>query len=214
MSKPFAFPLLEHPEELARLGNWSAEVYRDLLAYQQGRLAEPELRRKYCHTVAIMQLDMTGMTETAMRGGPLLSFVRVLDAQKVCVPALLANGAVHVRAFADDLTATFAEPSAALDAALEIHRRMEALNAAQTEPARRVSCCIGLGYGEVLAIGPDRAMGDEMNRASKLGEDTAKAGETLITEAFYDRVRDRAGVRFERRTNDELPFAFFSVARG
>jgi len=213
MAATFAFPLLEQAEELARLGNWSAEVYRDLMAYQQGRIAGSELRRKYCHTLAIMQLDMTGMTETAMHGGSLLSFVRVLDAHKVCVPVLRAHQAGHVRAFADDLTATFPDPDQALNAALDIHDRMQALNAAQADPARRVLCCIGLGFGEVFAIGLDKAMGDEMNRAAKLGEDTAKGGETLITEAFHAGVAGRADCVFERRSDDELPFGFYSVAR-
>jgi class 3 adenylate cyclase len=212
MARSFTYPLLEHAEELARLGNWTAEVYRDLLAYQQGRLTEAELRRKYCHTVAIMQLDMTGMTSAAMESGAVVGFVRVLDVHKVCVPVLREQGANHVRAFADDLTATFAQPAPALDAALEIHRRMEALNAAQQDPARRVSCCIGLGYGEVFAIGLDRAMGTEMYFASKLGEDTAKGGETLITEAFHRTVAHRGDCRFEPVQNDDLPFPYFSVS--
>jgi hypothetical protein len=211
MARSFTYPLLEHAEELARLGNWTAEVYRDLLAYQQGRLTEAELRRKYCHTVAIMQLDMTGMTKSAIQSGPLVGLVRVLDVQKVCVPVLRGQGADHIRAFADDLTATFSGPGQALDAALEIHRRMEALNAAQADPERRVSCCIGLGYGEVFAIGLDRAMGNEMYFASKLGEDTAKAGETLITEAFYGHVHRRTDCRFEPVKNDDLPFPYFTV---
>jgi class 3 adenylate cyclase len=211
MAQSFPFPLLEHAEELARLGNWSAEVYRDLLAFEQGRLSEEALRVKYCHTVAIMQLDMTGMTETAMRSGTIVGLVRVLDVHKVCVPVLREHGAVHIRAFADDLTATFPTAAQALDSALEIHRRMEALNAVQADPARRVSCCIGLGFGEVFAIGMDRAMGNEMYFASKLGEDTAKAGETLITEAFHREVAHRSDCRFERVENGELPFPYFSV---
>jgi class 3 adenylate cyclase len=211
MAQSFLYPLLEHAEELARLGNWSAEVYRDLLAFQQGRLSEEALRLKYCHTVAVMQLDMTGMTESAIHGGALLSFLRVLDAHKVCVPALRDHGARHIRAFADDLTATFPAPDLALNAALELHKRMAALNAVQPDPARRVSCCIGLGFGEVFAIGVDSAMGDEMNRAAKLGEDTAKAGETLVTESFYRHVRGRADCRFEEVTDRELPFLYFNV---
>ena len=211
MVQSFIYPLLERPDELARLGNWSAEFYQDLLAFQQGRLSEEAVRRKYCHTVAIMQLDMTGMTSSAVRNGPLVGLLRVLDAQKVCVPVLQGQGAGHIRAFADDLTATFSTPAQALDAALEIHRRMEALNAAQPDPERRVSCCIGLGFGEVFAVGLDKAMGNEMYFASKLGEDTAKAGETLITEAFQREVSHRADCRFERRTSEELPFPYFRV---
>ena len=47
-------------------------------------------------------------------------------------------------------------------------------------------CCAGVGYGRVLAIGPNLAQGDEMNRASKLGEDLAVKAETLITDRAVD----------------------------
>jgi class 3 adenylate cyclase len=211
MTKAFPFPLLEPVERLARFGGWSEEVYRDLRAYGDGQLDEAALRRKYCRTVAILQLDMTGMTEAAMRGGALVSFLRILNAQQVCAPVLLEHGATHVRAFADDFTAIFPVPGPALDAALGMHQRMTEYNAAQPDPALRVECCIGLGYGEVFTIGLDGAMGDEMNRASKLGEDTAAGGETLLTENFHAHVRHRGDCRFERREHPEVPFPFFAV---
>ena len=212
MARTFPHPLLEHAGELARFGGWSAEVYGDLLAIQAGRMEETAFRRKYCCTVAILQLDMTGMTETARRDGALRSFLRILNLHQVCAPVLLERGATHIRTFADDMTALFDQAGAALDAALAIHRRLADFNATLTERAQLVQCGIGLGYGEVFAIGLDRAMGDEINRAAKLGEDTAQGGETLLTERFYDRVRHRLDVRFEPRTHDELPFPFYSVS--
>jgi len=210
MAKTFPFPILEDVAQLARLGGWSEPVYRDLLALDAGAMDEATFRAKYCRTVAILQMDMTRMTETAMQGGPLLSFTRVLHAQQVCAPVFLEHGATHIRTFADDFTAIFAQPGAALDAALEVHRRMEIYNAGLPS-AQQVYCCIGLGYGEVFAIGLDRAMGDEMNRASKLGEDTAKAGETLLTENFHAQVRHRTNLGFVRHDRGELPFGYFSV---
>ena len=211
MAKRFDFPLLDQAEELARFGGWSEGVYRDLLAHQSGVLSEEEFRRKYSRTVAILQLDMTGMTKSAMRHGPLTSFMRILNVQKVCGPVLREQGATHIRTFADDFTAIFPQPGPALDAALAIHRRMEEFNAALESQALEVRCCIGLGYGEVFRIGVDGAMGDEMNRASKLGEDTAKGGETLLTESFHAQVRHRPDCRFEPRTHEDVPFPFFSV---
>lgn len=47
-----------------------------------------------------------------------------------------------------------------------------------------VLLCLGLGYGEVLRIGDADVFGAEVNAASKLGEDAAKAGEILMTDAF------------------------------
>jgi class 3 adenylate cyclase len=210
MPKVFPFPLLSDAAELARLGGWSESVYRDLMALDAGRMDEAAFRAKYCRTVAILQLDMTGMTAAAMHGGSMMSFRRVLHAQQVVAPVFKEHGATHIRTFADDFTAIFDAPGTALDASLEVHRRMALYNVS-FEAGLQVHCCIGLGYGEVFAIGLDRAMGDEMNQASKLGEDTAIAGETLLTEAFHAEVRQRTDCHFERRENDELPFPFFSA---
>lgn len=211
MSKPFPYDLLKDPEKLAGMKGWSVEVYRDLLAVQNGEIDEAAFRSIYLTEAAILIMDMTGFTETAMGQGELVSFLRILDVQKVAAPVMESHSARHIRFFADDVTATFDSPGPALDAALELHRRVAVFNASELVGSHPTECCIGLGYGPVFRMGLDQAMGDEMNRASKLGEDTAVGRETLITERFYERVRRRKGLNFEPRRNDELPFAFYSV---
>ncbi|MFZ2391652.1 hypothetical protein [Rhodoferax sp.] len=52
--------------------------------------------------------------------------------------------------------------------------------------------CVGLGYGRVLRIGDSGVFGAEVNAASKLGEDPAKAGEILVTGAFREPCGDVA----------------------
>ena len=59
--------------------------------------------------------------------------------------------------------------------------------------------CIGIGYGKVLRGGAAGVFGDEMNLASKLGEDTAEGGETLLTKNAYARVKKVSSVRFEEK---------------
>jgi len=139
------------------------------------------------------------------------SFLRILNAQKVLIPVLLAHGAERVHAFADDLVAIFQDPRPALEAALEIHRRTGEQKPDAATPEGWPTCCIGIGWGSVYAIGPNRAMGDEMNRASKLGEDVARGGETLLTENARDAVADRDDLLFERQTGDDLLFPYHRV---
>ena len=67
-------------------------------------------------------------------------------------------------------------------------------------------CCIGVGYGEFHQIGPNLTMGDEMNCASKLGEDIARGGETLVTESVRRALAARDDVTFEHVTGDDLLF--------
>lgn len=211
MGRPFSYPLLTDPAELAELGEWTEELYQDFEAVRTGRLSEAELRAKYCTRAAILCLDMTGFTRTAINHGELQSLLRIRDVQTVCVPVFQAHNARLVRAFADDLTAVFDDAEQALNAALEVHRRVAAFNESELATLHPAASCIGLGYGDVFAIGPNLAMGDEMNRASKLGEDTAEAWETLITENVHAAVCHRTDCTFTPRRLDSLPFPFYSV---
>ena len=211
MEKRYPYELLEDPAELADYHEWSAEVYQDFLAFQRGKLTEQEIDRKYLRRRAILCLDMTSFTQSAIQYGSLHSLLRIFDVQKVCGPIFRQYQASRVRAFADDFTALFEDPRDALSSALEVHRRIESFNASALASKNPARCCIGIGFGDVYAIGPDLAMGDEMNRASKLGEDTAKARETLITEGMYKEVADRKDCRFERIEAGELPFAYYKV---
>ena len=61
----------------------------------------------------------------------------------------------------------------------------------------KVLLCVGLGYGKVLRIGDMDVFGQEVNAASKLGEDTAKAGEILTTQAVKDKCSSDEAILFE-----------------
>ena len=147
-----------------------------------------------------------------MTWGPeLQSLLRIRDVQAVCCPIFVEHHARLMRAFADDLTVLFDDPNDALDSALEVHRRIRIFNGSELAGAHPAECCIGLGYGEVFAIGPNLAMGDEMNRAAKLGEDTARANEILVTEKAYEALQRRTDCEFQRRSTDDLPFPFYTA---
>lgn len=205
----FRHPLLEDPRALASFEGWSEQVYRDFLALQRGTLSAAEFDARYRATHAILILDLTGFTLTATRSGPLHSLLRVFDAQKVCIPVLQEGGASLIRTFADDIVALFDEPAPALDAAFEIHHRVAHFNRSGVSGPDPADCCIGVGYGSVYTIGPNRAMGDEVNRTSKLGEDTARGGETLVTENLFESLRHRDDVRYERQAGDDQLFPYY-----
>ena len=206
------FTLLEAPEALANCYGWTEEVYRDLMALQVGALSHDELDRKYLHRKAILMLDFTGFTVQAMNGRQVHALLRILDAQRVCVPVLHEYGATLVRAFADDLVGLFDDPGQALEAAFEIHRRVGIFNHSPQAAERPALACVGIGYGDVYAIGPNLAMGDEMNRASKLGEDIARGNETLVTSNVYFALRDRTGVQFEQLASDDQLFPYYRAS--
>jgi class 3 adenylate cyclase len=205
------FELLSNPEELARYRGWSEEIYRDLLSVEQNRMSEAEFDNKYLSEKAILVLDLTGFTETALKSGAVHSFLRVLDAHKLCLPVLNDQRAEFVRVFADDIVALFSTADRALEAALEIHRRTNSKSWLKGGPIQHARCCIGLGFGPVYTIGPNLAMGDEMNRASKLGEDIARGGETLVSEGAYRALCGRSDVIFKEQVTDDPLFGYYRV---
>jgi adenylate cyclase len=209
MDSVYPHSLLDDPDELASYKGWSREVYQDFLSLQRGDLSENEFRAKYHKRCAIMVLDMTGFTSTAIRVGELQSLLRILDAQKVCLPVLREFDSNLIRCFADDIIALFDDPSVALNAAFEIHRRIAMFNGSKHAYSYATECCIGIGYGDVLEIGPNLSQGDEMNRASKLGEDIARANEVLLTEKAYESLPEMEHVRFEKQGQDDQLFPFY-----
>lgn len=205
----FPHPLLDDPSELASFQGWTEEVYADFLRLQRGELSEAEFNDKYHWERAILAMDMTGFTGTTMRHGEINSLLRIVDAQKVVIPVLKEFGAPLIRCFADDVVALFEDPNHALDASFEVHRRIEAFNESPLSSDHPTRCCSGIGYGMVFAIGPNLAQGDEMNRASKLGEDIARASETLLTESAFQATSHRNDVRFEIQDADDQLFPFY-----
>jgi class 3 adenylate cyclase len=209
MTKNYPYELLEDAHELSGFCGWSEEVYRDFLAIQRGTLSYDDFYQKYHKRHTILSIDMTGFTSSAIKIGELQSFLRILDAQKVCVPVLKDFSASLIRCFADDIVAIFDDPGNAIDAAFEIHRRVELFRHSAQASDHPTQCCIGIGCGEVFSIGPNLAQGDEMNRASKLGEDIARAKETLLTERAYDALKSRTDIRFDLQTSDDQLFPFY-----
>jgi len=209
MHRRYLHPLLDVPADLASHRGWTEEVYRDLLALRAGQMSRAALDAKYLHRKAILVLDLTGLTVSCFDGGEAQAFLKILDAQMVCIPVLQQHDAWLIRAFADDLVALFDSAGDALDAAFEMQRRIALFNECGLASGDPVQCCIGIGFGDVYAIGPNLAMGDEMNRASRLGEDIARGTETLVTENLREALRQRPDVVFEPLSHDDMLFPYF-----
>jgi class 3 adenylate cyclase len=56
-----------------------------------------------------------------------------------------------------------------------------------------ISC--GIDYGKILVVGRKDCFGDPVNRASKMGEVVANAGEILITEEAMQMIPLEAGIK-------------------
>jgi class 3 adenylate cyclase len=97
-----------------------------------------------------------------------------------------AGGSV-VKFEADNLYAVFAEPRAAVEAAIRINVAFRAQNVL-TEDAKDIHVAIGIAWGEILLVPGQDFYGDAVNLAAKLGEDLAEPGEILVDVKAWERI--------------------------
>lgn len=136
----------------------------------------------FVRQVAILALDMCGFTSTTKRHGIIHFLAMVHQMEQAARPAIEGNGGEVIKQEADNLFAVFSEPMQALEAALDIRRALDAMNAVQP-PNSALYASMGIGFGPTLVIAHSDLFGAEMNLACKLGEDIAGTGEILLTPA-------------------------------
>jgi adenylate cyclase len=166
------------------------------------RLAEIDraICDRFTRTLAVLVLDMSGFSRLTHRYGIAHFLAMIERMQALVLPVVEAHrhGGRLLKLEADNVYAVFPDAPLALDAAREVQRRLAIAN--QVLPADwDLHVCIGIGYGDVLAVGEHEIYGHEMNLASKLGEDVGCGGEILLTKAAFARlpVGERNAERLE-----------------
>lgn len=130
----------------------------------------------------VFVLDMSGFSSTVQRYGILHFLCAIRRMTQLAAPILRSHGGELVKQEADNLFAVFDDADAALATAAEINREIARVN--RSTPERDdIAVGIGLDRGRVLLVPGSDLFGDAMNRASKLGEDLARSGEVLFTDA-------------------------------
>jgi class 3 adenylate cyclase len=151
-------------------------------------IESPEKRREIQQTLeetftqqrAIMVLDMSGFSRTTQMDG-VVPFLLMIHQMKLVVrPALATFRGVLVKEEADNLFCLFENIADAVGASREITDRLAVVNLLLPE-RKRLYVSIGIGYGKLLNVENQDVFGDEMNIASKLGEDVAGMGQVLLT---------------------------------
>jgi class 3 adenylate cyclase len=144
---------------------------------------------------AVMFTDLSGFSRRVAEFG-ITHFLQVIHEHRALLaPVIEAHDGIVVGAHADSLLIMFRRPDVALNCAFAMQDECDRANVGR-RPEQQILLCIGLGYGDLLRVGDSDLWGAEVNAASKLGEDTARAGETLITGSVKDAVVDIAGLEF------------------
>lgn len=154
---------------------------------ERSRIAA-QIDRDFGEVRAVMVLDMSGFSLTTQCHGIACFLLMIHQLRAVARPAVDQSGGLIVKAEADNLYCMFEDVPQAIAAAREINARLEQVPPVYPDsPAITVST--GIGYGHILNIDEKDMFGDELNLASKLGEDVAQPGQILLTEAASARAR-------------------------
>jgi adenylate cyclase len=159
--------------------------------------AEPERREEITAEIesifgqdkAVLVLDMSGFSRTTHQHGIVCFLLMIHQMHLVARPAIEQHGGLLVKADADNLFCLFDDTEAAVKAAVDIVRRLNTVNLLLPE-GRRLYAAVGIGFGRILNVDDEDLFGDEVNLASKLGEDIAEKGQVLLTAASSAQLID------------------------
>ena len=144
---------------------------------------------------AIVYTDTADFTLRVAAHG-MLHFLMVFErARRKLRPILARHGGRLVKVEADSLLLVFPDVVRAFRAVASMSSALSRLNRGRPVHERTVFS-FGVGIGEVLDLGDD-VLGLEVNLASKLGEDLARPGEVLFTQAAVAALPPRLQGRIE-----------------
>jgi len=148
---------------------------------------EAELWKEYGTEKAIFVLDMSGFSMLTRMYGIIHYLSMVQRMQLIAEPIVESYGGNVIKFEADNCFAVFEDTLPAVRAAIAMQLAFEASNLlTSTDFNVHISC--GIDYGKILIIGEVDCFGDAVNRACKLGEDVAAAGDILVTRTAMERV--------------------------
>jgi adenylate cyclase len=152
---------------------------------------------------AVMFTDLTGFSRWADTLGITHALQIIDQSQELLIPLVERRGGRVFEAEADSLLLWFDTAVDAVETAVAMQRACHAHNESRL-PQDQILLCVGIGYGRVLRAGHERLAGNEVNAASKLGEDIAEAYEILVTKNVYTATSGIVDWQFQR-TGISLP---------
>jgi len=180
--------------------NPSKKFHEMLLGFSQSELVEERQRietslwEEFGAEYAVFVLDMSGFSLLTRKYGIVHYLSMVRRMQMTTEPIVKSYGGFMIKYEADNCFAVFPDPLAAVNAAIAMQHAFRSENLLTSEDLDiHISC--GIDYGKILIVGHEDCFGDPVNRASKMGEDLAVAGEILVTKEAMDMIPATAGLK-------------------
>jgi class 3 adenylate cyclase len=144
----------------------------------------------------VMFTDLAGFSRNVAEFGIIHFLQTIHESERILIPVIESHDGILLKVEGDSFLVIFRNVEKALQASIAMQHATSRYNHGKTEE-EHVLLCVGLGFGRLLRIGDSDVFGAEVNAASKLGEDTARAHEILVTEAVRQRAATMESIKFE-----------------
>lgn len=178
-----------------------AKKFQDLLlkfsqsdVKKDRKILEDKLWDNYGAEHAVFVLDMSGFSRLTRRYGIVHYLSMVRRMQLTTEPIVKSYGGSMIKYEADNCFAVFPDSLSAVNAAIAMQHAFTASNILTSDDLDIHIAC-GIDYGKILVVGNEDCFGDPVNRACKLGEDIAAAGEILISKEAMQAIPAEAGIK-------------------
>lgn len=155
---------------------------------------ETALWKEFGTEHAVFVLDMSGFSMLTRKYGIVHYLSMVKRMQLTTEPIIKSFGGQMLKYEADNCFAVFPDALSAVNAAIAMQHAFTSENIL-TSDDQDIHIAVGIDYGKLLIVGHEDCFGDPVNRASKMGEDVAAAGEILITKEAFETIPAEAGIK-------------------
>jgi len=184
----------------------SHDEFDQLIAAYSGAADEDEKSRvrnsiweRFGTSGATFISDMASFSATSRKLG-ICHFLKLIHRTRETVaPLIAANNGILLKCDADNCYAFFARADDAIRASFDINAELFRANQSLALEDH-VYLSVGIDHGDLLLVGTEDFYGDPVNTASKLGEDLAVRGETLVTDRAIAESSYVASENVERMT--------------
>jgi class 3 adenylate cyclase len=148
-------------------------------------------------TWTIMFTDLSGFSRYVAEYGIIHFLQNIYDSQRIFEPCIVEYDGVLLKVEGDSMMLLFRQPAKAVECAIKMQQAAKAYNVDKSD-AEKILLCVGIGHGRILKVGDHDVFGEEVNSACKLGEDTARAWEILVTDAVAAEIRDMPHLQLQQ----------------
>jgi adenylate cyclase len=145
----------------------------------------------------VMFTDLVGFSRLVAEFGIIHFLQTIYESEQLFSSLLIKHDGYLLKTEGDSLMALFKHPQQALACAVEMQALSNEYNQLKSD-TEKVLLCVGLGFGKMLRVGNADIYGAEVNAACKLGEETAKQGDILVTRAVMKQCEGMSAVDFEK----------------